>query len=334
MLALCSKANFAPSRKDLIGSQDDLKEYFGDSDAIYNFSHFQDVVESVRDMSLKYKELIIQSNKAKVGALAKRGIKEINNCITTEKDTIKDLSSKLSQFERNVYGATNKAKQRLTVRDIVEYELDRFRVKLYQAIENSENEVESVARTQSKVMERNISTAVKNRCYETTSQLNEAINRYKRGLEADCNLTGTLFTNGSVNIKFDTDSITSEMKDFDFSGAFSAAMTAAGIASLIPGVGWILGGVIALGGALFGGLFGNDGKAEAKRKVDAKVDEVSESIINELNRSPLQVYKNNYTQRYNDIRRKVEKEKSNIKTLQMNIEELKEDMKLTINYTK
>lgn len=329
LLALCAKANFSPARTDLIGTQSDLIESFGSAKAIFYFSRFLDVIEVVRDMSDEYKELIIRSNKDKVKALAQRAINEVNNCISKEKEDIANLDLKLKTFERNIYSARIKAEQRLNVRAIVEKEFDAMRTALYNAIDTGkEDTVKSVATQQCRELETRLAKQIRSICSDATQWYSEELQRLKRDLDSRINMGTSNIPNYYTSVKnFNADSITSEMKDFDFGSAISTAMTAAGIAALIPGVGWVLGGVIALVGAFFGGLFGNDGKSEAKQKVDATINKVCEETISQLNNGTLKEIKNHYRKVENDFKYCLLMEENNIQNLKGDVITLRDDMK-------
>lgn len=335
LLALCSKANFSPTRTDLIGIQSDLIEYFGDVDTIYSFSHFEEVIDEVRKMSVGYKEIITKSNKDKVIALARKSMSVINGCISQHKEAINDLDNKLKTFERNISSTTTKAEQRLNVKALVEREFDTMRYALYDAIDSgSEDNVKAVAKQQSKKLERKLVPQIKNICSSTTDWYIKEINRLKRDLDATTNLGNINISINNISVDFEADKITDEMQNFDFGNAISGAMTAAGIAMLIPGVGWALGGVIAAVGAIFGGIFGNNGRSEAKRKVDSTIDDISEDLLYQLNNGILGKFKKQYKSVLKELKQKISAERTNISTLQSDIESLKEDIKITINQIK
>ena len=335
LLALCSKANFSPTRTDLIGIQSDLIEYFGNVESIYSFSHFEEVIDEVRKMSVEYKEIITKSNKDKVLALARKSISVINDCISLQKEAIKDLDNNLKTFERNVSSTTTKAEQRLNVKALVEREFDTMRYALYNAIDSgSEDKVKSVAKQQSKELERKLVPQIKNICSSTTDWYINEINRLKRDLDSTINLGNINISIGNISVGLDANKITDEMQDFDFGSAISGAMTAAGIAAIIPGVGLFLGGFIAFVGAILGGIFGNDGRSEAKRKVDSTIDDISEKLLCQLNNEVLKKFKEQYKSVSKDLKQKISAERRNIQTLQSDIESLKEDIKITINQIK
>ena len=335
LLALCSKANFSPTRTDLIGIQSELIEYFGDADSIYSFSHFEEVIDEVRKMSVGYKEIITKSNKDKVLALARKSISMINGCISLQKEAIKDLDNKLKIFKRNVSSTTTKAEQRLNVKALVEREFDTMRYALYKAIDSgSEDKVKTVAKYQSKELERRLVPQIRNICSSTTDWYINEINRLKRDLDSTINLGNINISIGDISVGLDANKITNEMQDFDFGSAISGALTAAGIAAIIPGVGWVLGGIIAFVGAIFGGIFGNDGRSEAKLKVDSTIDDISEELLEQLNNGVLKKYREQYKSVSKNLNQKISAESRNIQTLQSDIESLKEDIKNTINQMK
>jgi hypothetical protein len=335
LLALCSKANFSPTRTDLIGIQSDLIEYFGNVESIYSFSHFEEVIDEVRKMSVEYKEIITKSNKDKVLALARKSISVINDCISLQKEAIKELDNNLKTFERNVSSTTTKAEQRLNVKALVEREFDTMRYALYNAIDSgSEDKVKIVAKQQSKELERKLVPQIKNICSSTTDWYINEINRLKRDLDSTINLGNINISIGNISVGLDANKITNEMQDFDFGSAISGAMTAAGIAAIIPGVGWVLGGFIAIVGAILGGIFGNDGRSEAKRKVDSTIDDISEKLLCQLNNGVLKKFKEQYKSVSKDLKQKISAERRNIQLLQSDIESLKEDIKITINQIK
>lgn len=334
LLALCSKANFSPTRTDLIGTQSELIEYFWDADSIYSFSHFEEVIDEVRKMSVGYKEIITKSNKDKVLALARKSILVINDCISLQKEAIKDLDNKLKIFERNVSSSTTKAEQKLNVKALVEREFDTMRYALYKAIDSgSEDKVKTVAKQQSKELERRLVSQIRNICSSTTDWYINEINRLKRDLDSTINPGNINISIGDISVGLDTNKITNEMQDFDFDNAISGAMTAAGIATIIPCVGWVL-GIIVFAGAILGGLLGNDGRSEAKRKVDSTIDDISEKLLCQLNNGVLKKFKEQYKSVSKDLKQKISAERRNIQTLQSDIENLKEDIKITINQIK
>lgn len=335
LLALCSKANFSPIRTDLIGIQSDLIEYFGDVDSIYSFSHFEEVIDEVRKMSVGYKEIIMKSNKDKVLALARKSISVINDCISQHKEAIKDLDNKLQTFERNISCTTTKAERRINVKALVEREFDTMRYALYDAIDSgNENKVKAVANQQSKELERKLVSQIKNICSSTTDWYIKEINRLKRDLDATTSFGNINVYINNISVDLDADKITDEMQDFDFGSAISGAMTAAGIAMIIPGVGWVLGGVIAAVGSILGAIFGNDGRSEAKRKVDITIDDISEKLLCQLNNGVLRKFREQYKSVSKELKQKISAERINIQTLQSDIESLKEDIKITINQIK
>lgn len=328
LLALCSKANFSPARTDLIGIQSDLIEYFGDVDSIYSFSHFEEVIDEVRKMSVGYKEIITKSNKDKVLAMARKSMSIINGCISQHKGAINDLDNKLKTFERNISSTTTKAEQRLNVKALVEREFDTMRYALYDAIDSgSEDKVKAVAKQQSKELERKLASHIKDICSSTTDWYINEINRLKRDLDSTTNFGNINISINNISIGLDANKITDEMQNFDFGNAISGAMTAAGIAALIPGVGWVLGGAIALVGAFFGGIFGNDGRSEAKRKVDSTIDDVSEKLLCQLNDGALKKIKEQYRCVSKDLKHKISAECRNIQALKSDIESLKKILK-------
>ena len=335
LLALCSRANFSPTRTDLIGIQSDLIEYFGDVDSIYAFSNFEEVIDEVRKMSVGYKEIITKSNKDKVLALARKSMSVINGCISQHKEAIKDLDDKLKTFERNISSTTTKAEQRLNVKALVEREFDTMRYALYDAIDSgSEDKVKAVAKQQSKELERKLIEEIKNICSSTTDWYIKEINRLKRDLDATTNIGNINISINNISVNLEADKITDEMQDFDFGSTISGALTAAGIAMIIPGVGWVLGGIIAAVGAILGAIFGNDGRSEAKRKVDSTIDDISEKLLWQLNNGPLRKFKEQYKSVSKELKQKISSERRNIQTLQSDIESLKEDIKITINQIK
>lgn len=335
LLALCSKANFSPTRTDLIGIQSELIEYFGDADSIYSFSHFEEVIDEVRKMSVGYKEIITKSNKDKVLALARKSISVINGCISLQKEAIKDLDNKLKIFERNVSSTTIKAEQKLNVKALVESEFDTMRYALYNAIDSgSKDKVKTVAKYQSKELERRLVPQIRNICSSTTDWYINEINRLKRDLDSTINLGNINVSIGDIDVDLDANMITDEMQDFDFSSAITVATTAASLAMFIPGVGLILGSIIGAVGGFFGGIFGNDGSSEAKRKVDSTIDDISEELLWQLNNGVLEKFRKQYKSVSKGLKQKISAERRNIQTLQSDIESLKEDIKATINQIK
>lgn len=327
LLALCAKANFSPERKDLISIQTDLMDLFGDAETVFTFSRFQQVVDTVHEMSKKYKELILQSNKDKVMALARRSIVDVNSCISQEREALNELDQKLKVFEHNVTNTKTRALRKLNVKNVVEQEFDVMRYELYNAIDSkSEETVERVAKQQSKELERKLTLRINFICSNTMSWYANELNRLKRDLNSSINIENSEAISLDLNMGFNASDITMEMKDFDLGNAVSTAMSVAGIAMLVPGVGWILGGALALIGAIFGGIFGGDGRSEAKQKVDSTINEVCEKVIRQINNNVLKGVKDQLNDTNRKIIKNIEKERYNIFQLRNEIGNLKEDM--------
>lgn len=335
LLALCSKANFSPVRKDLIGIQSDLIENFGNLDFIYTFSHFEEVVNEVRKMTVGYKEIIAKSNKDKVLALACKSISVINDCISQQREAIEELDSKLKIFEQNISSTTIKAEQRLNIRALVEKDFDTVRYALYKAIDSGDEDiVKTVAKQQSKELESQLVLQIKRLCLDTTDWYINEINRLKRDLDTTANLGNVSIAISNITIGLDASKITDEMKYFDFGSAISGAMTAASVAMMIPGVGWVFGGLIVVVAAIWKGFFCNDGSAEAKCKVDSTIDDIFTRLLPQLNNGALNKFKEQYKSVSKDLKQKVSMERRNIQALQTDIESLKEDIKIIINQIK
>ncbi|MCF0233108.1 MAG: hypothetical protein HUJ63_12840, partial [Enterococcus sp.] len=265
-------------------------------------------------------------------ALALRAVKNLNTCITQEKETINDLDKKLAIFERNVSSTETKAEQNLNVNSLVESEFDKMRGALYQAIDSGDiGKVKSVANQQCHNLEINLRRQIEEHCKKTTEWFLNELRRLKRNLNSSTNTNHFNVSFNNITVGIDASSITKEMQDFDFGNAVKVAMSAAGIAMLFPGVGWVLGGIIAIIGGIFGGVFGKDGRAEAKQKVDSSINEVSRKMIYELNNGVLRDLKNHYKKVSKELVIKIKKERSNIQNLKEDIEALKEEMKTTIN---
>jgi hypothetical protein len=175
---------------------------------------------------------------------------------------------------------------------------------------------------------------IRNICSSTTDWYINEINRLKRDLDSTIHLGNSNISIGAISVGLDANKITNEMQDFDWGNAINVALTAAGIAALFPGVGWVLSGIIAFVGAIFGGIFGNDGRSEAKRKVDSTIDDISEKLLCQLNNGVLKKFKEQYKSVSKDLKQKISAERRNIQTLQSDIENLKEDIKITINQIK
>ena len=332
LLALCSKANFSPERKDLIGIQSDLRENFGDLDSVYAFSNFEEIINQVREMTISYKGIIAKSNKDKVLAIARKSISVINDCILQQKEAITEIESKLEAFEKSISITTSKAKQKLSIKGVIDREFDVLRDALYKAIDSGNEElVSSIAKQQSKELELRLVSQIKKICSETTNWYINEINRLKRDLDTTIHLENASISFNNISIGIDANKITHEMQDFDLGNALSVSMTAAGIAMIFPGVGWILGGTIAFLGALFGGLYGSNGHSEAKRKVDSSIDNISTKLLNQIHNDVLSKFRHQYESVLRDIKKKISVERTNIQTLRSEIECLKDDIRVTIN---
>ena len=71
LLAMCSVADFAESRNDLLRTQAKLKKLFGDSNTLFRFSRMFALTELIDNMADHFLEEIVEANKQKMISLAR-----------------------------------------------------------------------------------------------------------------------------------------------------------------------------------------------------------------------------------------------------------------------
>lgn len=102
LLALCAKADFIPSRMDLIAEQNALISSFGSKDKLLQFSNFGKVVSLVEYLSSHYAEEICEAHKKKVQGLYKNVYMGLKSITTSHKDTIDRMLQGFDNFKRSV----------------------------------------------------------------------------------------------------------------------------------------------------------------------------------------------------------------------------------------
>ena len=113
LLALCSKANFALEREDLASTQCKLVNYFGNKEAIYEFSHFKEMVNLVRNKTEYFEEEILAANKQKLKAQYKKITRHIANIIEAQRQNIDKLNKGLCVYKKDVENVIKDTKKRI-----------------------------------------------------------------------------------------------------------------------------------------------------------------------------------------------------------------------------
>lgn len=101
-LAMCAFANFSPERRDLIKRQKIVFSFFGNDEALMNFSQFTPVLDFVYDKSQNYLEEIIKANAQKMISMAYRVICRLQITTKDNQETLKDFKDSLKRFRNEV----------------------------------------------------------------------------------------------------------------------------------------------------------------------------------------------------------------------------------------
>lgn len=282
-LALSSKAQFLPSRTDLLRRQKKLFSYFGDADAIYKFSQFDSLVDVVSQKASNFLPEIIEANKEKHRSLLREIMIELKGVSKETSDSIIALEEAVNSFKKGVTQDFNNTKAQIHRNANARYEqlfqeLERFGDR---AIEEEKNKSACKKYTKQAV-KRILGDELRDDLQKQIESLNESIHERKRKLDQELSSIKLTDINVSIDIKMDfagaLDKLDITLGDFTgFLLKFgSLAVT---VLTYWSPVGWILAALQLIG--LF--LGGRNRKAEAKKQMRENLRKAQEESMQEYN---------------------------------------------------
>lgn len=280
LLALCSKAHFSNQRQDLIKKQTKIVNYFGNHQAIFEFSNFQELTDLIQKKSLDFKNEIAEANKQKLASTANASLKRIKNLEEEYKSMIKDMTSSYKDYERDCISIINRTKN--SINSIITSLNDKF----YNAIkdiayrviddDNIKNkEKEKVIKQRAKVKAREFQIELKSEIKESLESLSKEIERKQKDLVSCRYQLMSNLSSSQFKPDADTDEAIKELnisiKDaLSFAGSVaSGALAGSAFGPWGAFIGAAIGGLIHGIKKLF---FSDGGKGVAKKKVRESID--------------------------------------------------------------
>ena len=296
LLALCSKATFAPTEDELEEEQKKLIEYFGSEDLIFKFSRFEKIIELVNQKASNFKEEINEANKQKLIALCRQVYYGLKEKIETDSETFANFKKHFISFRTDIVKIINKTKEdnKRVAKDRCNTLFNNFKKQIYDIIDSptkTKNKEESIKKVQEK-LEKKFSKVIEDVLKGNVREMSESINKKRKELDAikviniKLEDTDTSTALSTVNAKNITQEMELKLGDLLELGVDvgSLALTGAGIGSLFTPIGTVIGVVVGGSlGLLKSFLFGDDRKGKAKEKARNEIDAIKETVLGEIN---------------------------------------------------
>lgn len=284
-LAMCAFANFSPERSDLIKRQKTAFSFFGNDEALMNFSQFIPVLDFVYDKSQNYLEEIIKANAQKMISMAYRVICHLRITTKENQESLQDFKDSLKQFRNEVVSTFGFTKANIRkessskIRSIM-YQLERDLCKIID--DGNDNKK---ARAESCVTNRlrELKDATPNIVIKNIRQLRSDITTKKHKLDEAYSKNISM---PYCNLKYKNEiSIDNALKnlDLEWSDVGNFVCDVAGGVLCGTTIGGLIGAVIGgiLGGALHIArklIFGDGGRSKAKAKVSEAISNYKKDI--------------------------------------------------------
>lgn len=337
LLALCSKAHFSEQRQDLKKKQSKLLRYFGNENAIFNYSNFQNLIDLIDKKSMDFSHEITEANKQKLIATAKSSYYQITKLEKEYNELIKNLTESLKTFHRDCKSLINRTES--NVKDIINSTYQSFykeakdiayRVIDDDKIENKKKKetIKKRINSRSSVYSKDLDTKIKNELIT----LNENIERKRKDLLDRNQQMSSSISSINLNSKADLNDAIGELDITigDVVDFFSEVGGGALAGSFAGWVGAVIGAVVGLFLFILKKIFFSDGgKGKAKEKVRKSMDDAEQK---DTSRSKII---NNYEREFENLllnlQKKVSAEIKSISNLQDTIKFVKLDIQKYIN---
>lgn len=335
LLALCAKASFSKERQDLITAQQELMDYFGSENSIFDFSEMPKLISFVEEKADNFQKEIIESNKQKLTSLAKQSYNNINYIIESNKEKKNELQEGLKVFKQDVSAIFSKTKTQIKADINAKYRAlkSNILIEIYSVIDSDIKEKEQAIRKRIDYRTHSTEQEIKNCISTNLNVLNQKLEQKRKDLEG---LRISYVMMNQVTCFDSKIDVKDSLKEMDLSigdvGGLVTALVGGGLA------GSPFGGLIgaSIGAAISGvsyvlrkWIFGDGGKSKAKEKARKEIDEAfrkdttKDELLNNISRKLDKVR--------NDIYNKIKEENNNIRSLGEIIDSSKEQMK---NYVK
>ena len=335
LLALCAKASFSKERQDLITAQQELMDYFGSENSIFDFSEMPKLISFVEEKADNFQKEIIESNKQKLTSLAKQSYNNINYIIESNKEKEKELQEGLKSFKHDVSDIFSKTKTQIEADINAKYRALKSNIlmEIYSVIDSDIKEKEQAIHKRINYRSRLTEQEIKTCISTNLSVLSQRLEQKRKDLEGL--RISFVMMNRVTCIDAEID-VKDSLKEMDLSFGDVGGFVKALVGGVLTGSkigGWIgasIGAVIlGVSYVLRKWIFCDGGKSKAKEEARKKIEEVfrkdttKDELINNIS-SKLDKVRN-------DIYDKIKEESNNILSLEEIIDSAKEQMK---NYVK
>lgn len=290
LLALCAIAHFAPERNDLEKTQNKLTSYFGNRNVIFEFSHFNEVVQLIRNKTDNFDAEILAANKQKLQAQYNKIIKNVAETIESQRHNLELLQRGLTTYNNDVKEIVSSAKNKIKRQtdSAIDSEFDTLLNEICEAIDYEkqgvlQDEINRLCQQHISTCSNRISSIIGIVFGEVNERLKE---KQKTLLDLFKSNQNHFINDAKINIQFDASVIIDEL------GVSDKDILKEGGGLVLAFSGFLIGpipGLIGLGGygvaKLIRGLFGKDG-AKDKAK-----DEAKQQIIQAKGQAKIQLNK-------------------------------------------
>lgn len=262
LLALCSKADFSQSRKDLAKMQKMANGIWGNSEKVYQFSNFEKIVKLIQNKTEHFDEELIAANIQKIVSLCHKVDSDIETFEEIENTQIEKLRNNLKSYQQCIESSVSETKSAMRSNVFAESNqmFAQLQDRICGIIDNSESNDRKEYRITTYVDDfiGRYNAAIRDVVKNEIEKLNKKLKDRQKGY-IDCfkNISGIQLTDNAVYINIDSEAIVDELR-YTFStfakqagglgiGVAAAAAAGATLGSVVPGLGTVFGAAIGWG---------------------------------------------------------------------------------------
>lgn len=258
LLALCSKADFSQSRKDLAKMQKMANGIWGNSEKVYQFSNFEKIVKLVQNKTEHFDEELIAANIQKIVSLCHKVYSDIETFEEIEDTQIEKLTNNLNSYQQCIKSSVLEAQSAMRSNVLAKSNqmFAELQNKICGIIDNSEsnNRKEEQIASYVDYFTGNYNAAIMGVVKNEIEKLNKKLKDRQKGY-IDCfkSISGIQLTDDNIDINIDSEAIVNELR-YTFStfakqagglgiGVAGAAAAGAALGSVVPGLGTLVGAI-------------------------------------------------------------------------------------------
>lgn len=268
LLALCSKADFSQSRKDLAKMQKMANGIWGNSEKVYQFSNFEKIVKLIQNKTEHFDEELVAANIQKIVSLCHKVYSDIETFEEIENTQIETLRNNLKSYQQCIKSSVSETQSAMRSNVLAKSnqmfaELQDYicgKEKSRGIIDNSESNdrKEKQIATYVDYFTGSYNAAIMGVVKNEIEKLNKKLKDRQKGY-IDCfkNISGIQLTDDNIDINIDSEAIVDELR-YTFStfakqagglgiGVAAAAAAGATLGSVVPGLGTVFGAAIGWG---------------------------------------------------------------------------------------